>query len=122
MHRTASFRSAQVATSLLLCVGLAACATVEGPAATGQKSAVVSAAAMPAGDPIATYVRGVAPGTTGFVSSASGRETKVHVGDEYTSAAGNRCRRIILSDTSRRNTQVSAVCLKDEGWSTVIGL
>ncbi len=105
-----------------LCVVLAGCATMDN---TGSASMPVQdAAIVPAapGDPVAAYATGVSHGATGVVRMASGSQARVHVGAEYISAAGDRCKRVILTDTTLRKTQVSAVCLTSNGWNTVVGL
>lgn len=101
---------------------LAACATTG--AGTGSATMPAeNAAAVPAamGDPIAAYVNGAARGDSAIVD-VSGRQAKVQVGGEYVSATGDRCRRVVLTDIAVRKTQVSAVCLADGGWNTVVGL
>ena len=106
----------------VICSSVASCASMEttGSAAIpAQEAAVVPAAA---GDPVAAYATGAVRGATGVVKMASGSQARVHVGAEYVSAAGDRCKRVILTDTSLRKTQVSAVCLTDRGWNTVVGL
>lgn len=105
-----------------LVTALAGCET------TGQAGSasipVQQAAATPAaiGDPIAAYATGAPRGATTVVQLPSGGQARVHVGPEYVSAAGDRCKRVILTDTTLRKTQVSAVCLTEKGWNTVVGL
>lgn len=106
-----------------LCSAVAGCGTT-GQAAGSASIPVQQAAVTPAaaGDPIAAYVTGASRGSSSVVKLASGSQAKVHVGTEYISAAGDRCRRVILTDIVIRKTQVSAVCLTDSGWNTVVGL
>ena len=104
------------------CVVLAGCETT---GATGSASVPgPQAAAAPAvlGDSVAAYATGASYGSTGVVELPSGSQARVYVGQEYVSAVGDRCRRVILTDAVLRKTQVSAVCLTDKGWNTVIGL
>ncbi|HAC59117.1 MAG: hypothetical protein JJ922_02060 [Parvibaculum sp.] len=103
-------------------IALAGCATTEGTGSATVPAQEAAALPAAAGDPVAAYVTGASRGATGVVRMASGKEAKVHVGVEYVSAAGDRCKRVILTDTTLRKTQVSAVCLTDKGWNTVVGL
>lgn len=104
-------------TVLVLSVGLAACETTSG----GPSSPASSAAVPPISDPVALYAVNAAPGSAGPVTAASGSSVLVHVGPDYVSATGDRCRRVILADGNGRS-QVSAVCLVEQSWKTVIGL
>ena len=104
---------------LALSPALAACATMgEAGSAAAQPA---SAAAAPS-DAVASFATSATYGTSSIVQMASGRQTKVQVGSDYMSAAGDRCKRVILTDITLRKTQVSAVCLTDSGWNTVVGL
>jgi len=105
--------------ALVLSLGLAACETT-----TPTSSAYTSpseAAASPASDPVALYAVEAAPGSAGPVVASSGTSMLVHVGLDYISATGDRCRRVILADGNGRS-QVSAVCLVEQSWKTVVGL
>lgn len=105
---------------LALSPALAACATMgEAGSTTAAQSA--SAAAAPS-DAVASFATSATHGMSSIVQMASGRQTKVQVGSDYMSAAGDRCKRVILTDITLRKTQVSAVCLTDSGWNTVVGL
>lgn len=105
--------------ALVLSVGLAACET----ASTSSEHAAIDSAVggNPSGDPVALYAVNAVPGTVGPVVAASGNSMMVHVGPDYVSATGDRCRRVILADGNGRS-QVSAVCLTEQSWKTVIGL
>ena len=106
--------------ALTLSLGLAACETTS---TSGGEYASASEvlATSPASDPIALYAVAATPGTAGPVVASSGNSTLVHVGPDYISATGDRCRRVILADGNGRS-QVSAVCLVEQSWKTVIGL
>jgi hypothetical protein len=110
----------RVAFLLALSPALAACVTT-GEAGSTPASQHASVAAAPS-DAVANFATSASYGTSGTVQMASGRQAKVQVGGEYISAAGDRCKRVLLTDLTLRKTQVSAVCLTDSGWSTVIGL
>ena len=105
--------------ALMLSVGLAACETTS--ASSEQVGADEAIGSNPSGDPIALYAVNAVPGTVGPVVAASGDSMMVHVGPDYVSATGDRCRRVILADGNGRS-QVSAVCLTEQSWKTVIGL
>lgn len=105
--------------ALALSMGLAACQTTT-PESNTYTSAS-EAAASPASDPIALYAVEAAPGSAAPVVAASGASMLVHVGPDYISATGDRCRRVILADGNGRS-QVSAVCLVEQSWKTIIGL
>ena len=98
--------------------GLAACEAVP----SGKTVDPLSPAAAPAAtDAVARYAVGASPGASAPVMSGTGSSVTVQVGSYYTSALGERCRRVVLSDGFGRS-QVSAVCLVDAGWTTVVGL
>ncbi|MDO8838433.1 MAG: DVU3141 family protein [Parvibaculum sp.] len=105
--------------ALILSVGLAACETM--PTSSELASADAAAGSNPTGDSIALYAVNAAPGSTGPVVTPSGNNMLVHVGADYVSATGDRCRRVILADDNGRS-QVSAVCLTERSWKTVVGL
>ena len=105
--------------ALMLSVGLAACETTS--ASSEQVGADEAIGSNPSGDPIALYAVNAVPGTVVPVVAASGDPMMVHVGPDYVSATGDRCRRVILADGNGRS-QVSAVCLTEQSWKTVIGL
>lgn len=104
---------------LVLSVGLAACETTSTSNEHSPASEVASSGLT--GDPIALYAVNAAPGTSGPVVAPSGNSMLVHVGSDYVSATGDRCRRVILADGNGRS-QVSAVCLTEQSWKTVVGL
>lgn len=121
MKRTGHYTMMRLAFLAALGPVLAACATTEGPGSAALPPASVAAALAQPGDTIAAYVNGATRGDSAVVD-LSGRQAKVQVGGEYVSAAGDRCRRVILTDIALRKTQVSAVCLANGGWNTVVGL
>ncbi|MDP2124478.1 MAG: hypothetical protein Q8J92_08855 [Parvibaculum sp.] len=105
--------------ALIFSVGLAACETLP---ASGELAATDAAVGSnPTGDSIALYAVNAAPGSIGPVVTPSGNNMLVHVGTDYVSATGDRCRRVILADDNGRS-QVSAVCLTERSWKTVVGL
>lgn len=114
-------RMLRLALLAALCPALAACATTATPGSAALPAESVAAATAQPGDPIAAYVNGAARGDSAVVD-ISGRQAKVQVGTDYISAAGDRCRRVVLTDIELRKTQVSAVCLANGGWNTVVGL
>ena len=96
--------------ALMLSVGLAACET------TSASSEQVGADEAIGSNPSVT--------TSSLPNVSRGRygdSMMVHVGPDYVSATGDRCRRVILADGNGRS-QVSAVCLTEQSWKTVIGL
>ncbi|MBO6636136.1 DVU3141 family protein [Parvibaculum sp.] len=103
---------------LTLSIGLAACETTS----SNETTDPLSPAAVPAAtDAVARYAVDASPGASAPVISGAGSSIVVQVGSYYTSALGERCRRVVLSDGFGRS-QVSAVCLVDNGWTTVVGL
>ncbi|MBX3490799.1 hypothetical protein [Parvibaculum sp.] len=118
-HREKGWGMRGFLVALTLSLGLAACETTSTSGEFASASEVL--AASPASDPIALYAVEAAPGTAGTVLASSGNSTLVHVGPDYVSATGDRCRRVILADGNGRS-QVSAVCLVEQSWKTVIGL
>lgn len=102
---------------LALSIGLAACET----APSNQAASLAETATPVASDAVARYAVEASAGASAPVMSKSGSNVTVQVGSYYTSALGERCRRIVLSDGFGRS-QVSAVCLVDNGWTTVVGL
>ncbi|GEM_PF-2220435 len=118
-HREKGWAMRGFLVALTLSLGLAACETTSTSGEFASGSEVL--ATSPASDPIALYAVEAAPGTAGTVLASSGNSTLVHVGPDYISATGDRCRRVILADGNGRS-QVSAVCLVEQSWKTVIGL
>jgi hypothetical protein len=106
---------------LTLSIGLAACETVPSDETVDPLSPAAAPAAPAATDAVARYAVGASPGASAPVMSGTGSSVTVQVGSYYTSALGERCRRVVLSDGFGRS-QVSAVCLVDAGWTTVVGL
>lgn len=101
---------------VMLSMGLAACET------TSSSEIAEPLAATPAStDAVARYAVEATPGSSAPVLSRTGANVTVEVGSYYTSALGKKCRRIVLSDGLGRS-QVSAVCLVENSWTTVVEL
>ncbi|MEQ8267729.1 MAG: DVU3141 family protein [Parvibaculum sp.] len=100
-------------------MGLSGCVTTD-PSANGAGAS--AATAMPtATDTIAQYAVSAALGSTTTIQSPGRGSVLVKVGGDYVSAAGNRCKRVTLSDTTGW-LQINAVCLNDTAWMTVVSL
>ena len=72
-----------------------------------------------AGDNIAKFLMSAHDGERGQVRMKDGRYVTVTAGPAYTSALGLACRRGSVQN-GRGEALVSAACLKDQVWHTVI--
>lgn len=102
-----------------LALGLSGCATADFSA---NSAGIPAATATPvATDTIAQYAVNAASGTMTTIQSPKRGTVNVKVGGDYVSAAGNRCKRVTLSDATGW-LQINAVCLNDASWMTVVSL
>lgn len=102
-------------------VVLAACSSSPSPrVADANQPDSLNGADAEASDVIARYAASAPTGATQQLT-VDGRQVWVTVGQSYTSALGNKCRRITLRGEGE-GARVSAVCLHDGDWKTVLGL
>ncbi|MEH6404021.1 MAG: DVU3141 family protein [Sneathiella sp.] len=107
----------------LLALTLTACSAniFEQPKPTASQSiGEKDSSGRPYADPLANFLLNTPPGQTGTVTLKNGETVLVRVGADYTSAANERCRRMIVEFTDSRS-QANAVCFDGTVWKTVLG-
>lgn len=72
----------------------------------------------PVADAVSKFVVNTPPGSAGSVSGLDGRIVHARVGHDYTSALGQRCRTVWISDKTG-GTVNNAVCFNGIVWGTV---
>lgn len=110
--------------SFIASVALSGCAAIAppppaSPSGTAQADFYKDAKGRKVKDEIAKYAVGAPPGSIGSVILKNETRYVVRVGFDYVAAAGDNCRRILI-ESSTTQSALSAVCLVDGVWETVL--